>query len=214
MHGLIEDFLRDLGVERFRVVETLDDELLDDAVGIVFAHRSGALAAEKVCTIDQIRRMKPGAGVADIAIDQGGSILHPDYVESDDAVTSRDKTEAVLGERYFYYAEVNMPREEPRDASEMHGDAILPYLEALLLHCAIEGGPAGALDRLRALDRHKITDATQTDAVAGKSRFACLTQDLRNGLQISVVDDQIAIDDEDLRADAVLGAWLAGCIDV
>ncbi len=212
LHSLIDRFLRDLEFEHFSITETLDEDTLNDAVGVVFAHRSGALAAEKVCSIEQIRRMKPGAGVADIAIDQGGSILHSDYVETDDAVTSRNKTEAILGQRYFYYAEVNMPREEPRDASEMHGESILAYLETLLLHCAIGGGPLGALEQLRALDANKVTDTTNTAAIAGKTRFECLTQDLRNGLQIAVVDDQVVIVDEDLRADTVLGQWLAGCM--
>lgn len=208
-HAPLADHLRDLGIERFSIVETLEDDTLRDAVGVVFAHRSGAKAAEKVCTIEQIRAMASGAGVADIAIDQGGSILHPAYDEDDDAAASRDKTAAAVEPDRYYYAEVNMPREEPRDASEMHGDAILPYLEVLLQLCAIEGGPDGALRAIKRRDVAKPTDATP---VAGKSRFDCLVQDLRNGLQIAIRDGDVEIVDHELLTDEPLMAWIRGCL--
>lgn len=208
IHADVEARVRGFGIPAVRLVEKLDDGVLEDAIGVVFAHRSGAKAAEKVCTIEQIERMKPGAGIADIAIDQGGSILHPGYLESDDAHAARAKYAALFAGRFFYYAEVNMPREEPRDASIMHGRAALPYLEVLLLLCAIHGSPDAALAGLRKLAVQRFTDAA---ALAGRSRFDCLLQDLRNGLQLAITGGTVEIVDPDIAGDEALSAWVGAC---
>ncbi|MEO1369213.1 MAG: hypothetical protein AAFX50_18700, partial [Acidobacteriota bacterium] len=63
MRERLESFLPEAGFDDFRIVESLTDEVLDGAVGLVFAHRSGAKAAEKVCNLAQVRRMKKGAGI-------------------------------------------------------------------------------------------------------------------------------------------------------
>ena len=55
--------------------------------------------------------------------------------------TSRAKYRALLEPEYFYYAESNMPRVEPHEASEVHGDASLPYVTALLALVGSHGSP-------------------------------------------------------------------------
>ncbi|RMH17294.1 MAG: hypothetical protein D6696_16125 [Acidobacteria bacterium] len=208
LYGDLAMKLYELGVASFRVVPRITDEVLDGAIAVVFAHRSGALAAEKVCTLEQIRRMKPGAGIADIAIDQGGSILHDGYDERDDALTARAKYRELLDGPFFYYAEVNMPREEPHDASQVHGDAVLPYVTTLLMLVARHGSPEAVVGALLERPARTFDDAAD---VAGRSRFDCLVQDLRNGLQLAVVDDRVELLDPDLGRDRSLRRWLADC---
>lgn len=190
------------------IVETLDDHTLDDAVGVVFAHRSGAKAAEKVCDLTHIRRMRRGAGIADIAIDQGGSVRHDGYCEEDDAIAARAKYRQLFGDDFYYYAEVNMPREEPHDASIMHGDSVWRYIETLLLLCAIGGGPAAALASLRTLPPRVFTERTE---LGSRGVFDCLVQDLRNGLQLAVVDGELSVEDPDIAADPALNGWIDAC---
>lgn len=195
------------GFSDVAVIPRLTDEAITDAVGIVFAHRSGAKAAEKVCTIEQIRKMKPGAGVADIAIDQGGSILHDDYGEDDDAATCRKKYQRILRD-YFYYAETNMPREEPRDASERHGDASLPYVTMLLALSAVHGGPQEAV---REILRREIRIFHSEDEIADRSLVDCLVHDLRNGMQLATRDREILITDPDIEKNQPLAEWVRTC---
>ncbi len=196
-----------LGFERFRIVPRLTGDLFSGAVGIVFAHRSGARAAEKVCSFEDIRRMRPGAAISDIAIDQGGSIAHDGYREEDDVTTSREKYRRLL-DGYEYYAETNMPREEPRQASEVHGDSSLPYVTALLALCALEGGPEAAVDRMLGMTVRHFDDPAE---VAEMDLLDCVIQDLRNGLQLATAGGELRITDPDIEKDATLAQWVRGC---
>ena len=207
MRERLARFLPGEGFEDFEIVEALTDEVLDDAVGLVFAHRSGAKAAEKVCHERQVRRMKRGAAIADIAIDQGGSIAHDGYDESDDAAAAREKYIELLGDDFAYYAEVNMPREEPWPASETHGDAALPYVTALLALTALHGGPAAAAEAL--LER-PVQVYHAGDKVPPRFLDAVL-QDLRNGTQIAVRGGQVEVTDPEVQKDANLVGWLQDC---
>ncbi|MCP3956287.1 MAG: hypothetical protein GY719_00390 [bacterium] len=200
--------LENLGFESFEIAASLTDQAFDDAVGIVFAHRSGAKAAEKVCSYDQIRRMRPGAAIADIAIDQGGSILHDGYSEEDDATTSREKYKALLSSDYFYYAETNMPREEPHEASEVHGDCSLPYVTALLALTAHHGGPMAAARRI--LEKEPWIFRSSDD-LSGHGFLDCIIQDLRNGVQLALADGGLRITDPDIERDESLAAWIRDC---
>ncbi len=199
--------LEGLGFSDYAIIPGLTDEAVTDAVGMVFAHRSGAKAAEKVCTIEQIRKMKPGAGVADIAIDQGGSILHDDYGEDDDAATCRKKYQQLLKD-YFYYAETNMPREEPHGASERHGNVSLPYVTMLLALSALHGGPQEAMQEIL---RREIRIFNSEDELAGRSLLDCLIQDLRNGMQLATRGGEVLITDPDIERNQPLAEWVRNC---
>lgn len=204
----VESELREMGYESFEITPSLTDEAFDDAVGIVFAHRSGAQAAEKVCHWEQIQCMRPGAVVADIAIDQGGSILHDGYVETDDALTSRDKTRALLTPDYVYYAETNMPREAPHAASEVHGDCSLPYVTALLALVAHHGATEAAARRILDTD---IRIFDPSDPLPERDLIDYLAQDLRNGVQLAHVNGGLSITDPDIEESSVLAEWIRAC---
>ncbi len=200
--------LEELGFRDFAVIPRLEDSVFDGAVGVVFAHRSGARAAEKVCDHDQIRRMKKGAAIADIAIDQGGSIRHAGYREDDDVATSRAKYRTLLTPDYYYYAETNMPRVEPYQASEVHGDSSLPYVTALLALVAHHGSPQAAVRRLLEHDVRVYDDAGD---LPEHGDLDLIVQDLRNGVQLAMVGGTLAITDSDIERDTSLASWIRGC---
>lgn len=209
MHGWLAGQLAAMGIENHDIRVDLDDDAVDGAIAIIFAHRSGAQAAEKVCNIDQIRMMEKAAAIADIAIDQGGSILHPEYDERDDAVAARSKYQRIFAELgYSYYAETNMPREAPHGASEHHGEASLAYVAVLLMLSALHGGPAEAVEVVRA---RPMAHYTEPAAVAALDPFSAHVQDLRNGLQLTLIHDDIEITDPDVRADEHMLRWVTGC---
>lgn len=199
--------LAERGITEFAIEKDLADEAIRDAVGIVFAHRSGAKAAEKVCTYEQIRHMKPGAAIVDIAIDQGGSIRHDDYCEDDCASTSREKYKALLAD-YFYYAETNMPREVPRRASECHGDAAWIYVAALIALAARHGGPRRSAEAILGQPVRRFGPG---DALGDLDLLDCLFQDLRNGLQLVTNGVGADITDPEVEGNPTLVHWVHAC---
>ncbi len=196
------------GFSDFEIVPQLEDGIFDGATSIVFAHRSGAKAAEKVCDYGQIRRMKPGAAIADIAIDQGGSIRHDDYSEDDDMAASRAKYRALLEPKFFYYAESNMPRVEPHEASEVHGDSSLPYVTALLALVASHGSPRAVVDHLLEGDIRSYNHAGE---LPEHRALDLIVQDLRNGVQLAMAGGELAITDPDIERNAGLAQWIRDC---
>jgi alanine dehydrogenase len=208
MIGILHEFMAGLHFADYQIVPKLTDDTLADAIAVVFAHRSGARAAEKVTTETQIRTMRRGAAISDIAIDQGGSIAHAGYDHRDDAATAREKYIALLGSDFSYYAEVNMPREEPHEASRMHGDASLPYVTTLLALVAHLGST-------EAVARHILTRTprlyTKPEEVVDLSLLDAFVQDLRNGQQLAMVGGKLAIKDADIARDEILAAWLDAC---
>ncbi len=200
--------LEDLGFDDFRILPRLEDGVFDGASGIVFAHRSGARAAEKVCDYGQIRKMKPGAAIADIAIDQGGSIRHDGYRENDDVAASRAKYRALLIPDFYYYAETNMPRVEPYQASEVHGDSSLPYVTALLALVAHHGSPQAAARRLL---ENNVRVYDVTNELPEHGDLDLIVQDLRNGVQLASIGGTLTITDPDIERDAALAGWIRGC---
>jgi alanine dehydrogenase len=91
-------------------------------------------AAPKLVTHDMVRRMKPGAVMVDISIDQGGCFE-----------TSRPTTHAeptfVLDD-VVHYCVTNMPGAVPRTSTFALGNATLPFVKALA-----DLGWKAALDR-------------------------------------------------------------------
>lgn len=209
MRKKLLDELPALGVpaDRFEIRSALDDEALAGAIGVVFAHRTGARAAEKVCDEAQIRRMKTGGVIADIAIDQGGSIRHDGYDEADSADVARKKYMELFAGDYVYYGEVNMPREEPHLASIHHGIAVLPYVTLLLAQCARLGGAEAVASRL--LERSP--KAYVQDEPFDLDLISAMEQDLRNGIPLAVRGGEAVITDADVESDTVLRDWVRRC---
>ena len=95
----------------------LDADLVVGAVLIVGA------AAPKLVTRAMVKRMKPGAVLVDIAIDQGGCF------ETSHATTHAEPTFVVDG--VIHYCVANMPGAVPRTSTFALTNATLPYVRAL-----------------------------------------------------------------------------------
>jgi alanine dehydrogenase len=95
----------------------LDADLVVGAVLIVGA------AAPKLVTRAMVKRMKPGAVLVDIAIDQGGCF------ETSHPTTHAEPTFVVDG--VIHYCVANMPGAVPRTSTFALTNATLPYVRAL-----------------------------------------------------------------------------------
>ena len=151
--------------------------------------------------------MKPGAAIVDIAIDQGGSILHPGYREDDSAAASLEKYRTLFAD-YAYYAETNMPREVPREASQRHGDASWLYVTTLLALTALHGGPEATAKQLLS---HPVRYFRSDEGLEERSLLECLSQDLRNGLQLAVNGMSAGIMDPEVGKNEALARWVDQC---
>ena len=80
-------------------------------------------AAPKLVTRDMVRKMKPGAVMVDISIDQGGCF------ETSRPTTHADPTFVVDG--VVHYCVTNMPGAVPRTSTFALTNATLPYVKAL-----------------------------------------------------------------------------------
>jgi len=85
----------------------------------------GALAP-KLISRDQIRRMKEGAVVVDVAIDQGGCF------ETSKATTHSEPVYVVDG--VTHYCVANMPGAVPITSTKALTNATLPYVEQIAEH--------------------------------------------------------------------------------
>jgi alanine dehydrogenase len=95
----------------------LDADLVIGAVLVVGA------AAPKLVTRAMVKRMKPGAVLVDIAIDQGGCF------ETSHPTTHAEPTFVVDG--VIHYCVANMPGAVPRTSTFALTNASLPYVRAL-----------------------------------------------------------------------------------
>lgn len=82
-------------------------------------------AAPKLVTRAQLTRMKRGAVLVDVAIDQGGCF------ETSHATTHTDPTYLVDG--VVHYCVANMPGAVARTSTQALGNATLPFILALAL---------------------------------------------------------------------------------
>ena len=80
-------------------------------------------AAPKLVTADMVKRMKPGAVVVDVAIDQGGCF------ETSKPTTHAEPTYVVDG--VVHYCVANMPGAVPRTSTFALNNATLPFILAL-----------------------------------------------------------------------------------
>src|SRR5205085_2954637 len=83
-------------------------------------------AAPKLVSAELVRRMKTGAVVVDVAIDQGGCF------ETSRPTTHTEPTYVVDG--VVHYCVTNMPGAVPRTSTFALTNATLPYVKALAMH--------------------------------------------------------------------------------
>lgn len=98
-------------------------ELIVDADLVVGAVLIPGAAAPKLVTKDQLKTMKPGAAIVDVAIDQGGCF------ETSHATTHQDPIYEVDG--IMHYCVANMPGAVARTSTIALTNATMPYLLAL-----------------------------------------------------------------------------------
>jgi alanine dehydrogenase len=102
------------------------ERLVADADLVVGAVLIVGAAAPKLVTRAMIKRMKPGAVMVDIAIDQGGCF------ETSRPTTHDNPTFVVDG--IIHYCVANMPGAVPRTSTYALTNATLPYVRALADH--------------------------------------------------------------------------------
>ena len=107
---------------RYSTLETIDHEIsiADAVIGAVLI--PGA-SAPRLVTREMLKRMKPGAVLVDVAIDQGGCF------ETSRATTHTDPTYVVDG--IIHYCVANMPGAVPQTSAAALNNATLPYGLAL-----------------------------------------------------------------------------------
>ncbi|WP_172299624.1 alanine dehydrogenase [Pseudoruegeria sp. HB172150] len=98
-------------------------ELVVQADMVVGAVLIAGAAAPKLVTRAQLKDMKPGAAIVDVAIDQGGCF------ETSRATTHEDPIYEVDG--IMHYCVANMPGAVARSSTIALGNATLPFLLAL-----------------------------------------------------------------------------------
>jgi alanine dehydrogenase len=99
------------------------ERLVLDADLVIGAVLVAGAAAPKLVTHDMVKRMKPGAVMVDIAIDQGGCF------ETSRPTTHAQPTYVLDG--VVHYCVTNMPGAVPRTSTFALTNATLPYVRAL-----------------------------------------------------------------------------------
>jgi alanine dehydrogenase len=106
----------------YSTTETIERLILDADLVIGAVLRVGA-AAPKLVTREMVRKMKPGAVLVDVSIDQGGCF------ETSHPTTHADPTFVVDG--VIHYCVANMPGAVPRTSTFALTNATLPYVRAI-----------------------------------------------------------------------------------
>jgi len=106
----------------YSTAETVEN-LVTDADVIVGAVLIAGAAAPKLVTRAMVKKMKPGAVMVDISIDQGGCF------ETSRPTTHAEPTYLVDG--VIHYCVTNMPGAVPRTSTFALTNATLPYVRAL-----------------------------------------------------------------------------------
>lgn len=154
---------------------------LEEAVGLILAPAKGKKKSPRVVRAATLGNLAQDAVIVDISIDEGGAIEHPGIQPAwthEEIITHLTPVIRELG--FDYRAVPNMPTVYSVLASPKHGEAVLPYLAALLFLCAREGGPQGTVMFLQNLSvvEHAKDPATRDS----NEVLAALCQDLRNGM--------------------------------
>jgi len=130
------------------------ESLVTQADLVVGAVLVAGAAAPKLVTRDMVKKMKPGAVMVDISIDQGGCF------ETSKPTTHAEPTFVVDG--VVHYCVTNMPGAVPRTSTFALTNATLPYVRALADH----GVGALALDAHLAAGLNVHQGAITHEAVA------------------------------------------------
>lgn len=170
------------------------EKLGADCAAVLFAVAQPGKKAPKVVHVSHLASLAGRAIVVDISIDERGAIFDPSIPPDWEASRIIKHLEGSLnGTGRVYRAQENMPRSRAGEASEAHGDVILPYLATLLYLAAREGGGEG-VRRFMAERAPDLKCGDPQAAPAGRLLDA-LTQDLRNGMAFHTSSGRIVIED-------------------
>ncbi len=114
----LDDIFMGRIITRYSTLDAIEDEILRADVVIGAVLTAGA-AAPKLVRKEHLSRMKPGAVLVDVAIDQGGCF------ETSHPTTHEKPTFVVDG--VVHYCVANMPGAAPRTSSEALNHATLPF---------------------------------------------------------------------------------------
>jgi alanine dehydrogenase len=114
----IDDIFAGRVITRYSTYDSVEEEILKADVVIGAVLTPGA-AAPKLVRREHLARMKPGAVMVDVSIDQGGCF------ETSKPTTHQNPTYVVDG--VVHYCVANMPGAAPRTSSEALGHATLPF---------------------------------------------------------------------------------------
>lgn len=118
----IDDIFLGRVLTRFSSQDAVEEEIFKADVVIGAVLTAGA-AAPKLVRKEHLKKMKPGAVLVDVSIDQGGCF------ETSHATTHEHPTYVVDG--IVHYCVANMPGAAPRTSSEALNNATLPFGLAL-----------------------------------------------------------------------------------
>ncbi|ADN76182.1 alanine dehydrogenase [Ferrimonas balearica DSM 9799] len=133
----------------YSTAEALEQHVLEADLVIGGVLIPGA-AAPKLVTRDHITKMKPGAAIVDVAIDQGGC------VETSKPTTHQDPVYIV--DDVVHYCVANMPGAVPRTSTFALNNATLPYIIAL----AEKGYAKALLDDAHLMNGLNVMDGKVT----------------------------------------------------
>ncbi|MGA0605676.1 alanine dehydrogenase [Phenylobacterium sp. VNQ135] len=114
----IDDIFAGRVITRYSTYDSVEEEILKADVVIGAVLTPGA-AAPKLVRREHLSKMKPGAVLVDVSIDQGGCF------ETSKPTTHKNPTYTVDG--VVHYCVANMPGAAPRTSSEALGHATLPF---------------------------------------------------------------------------------------
>lgn len=178
----------------------LDDSTLVRALraanGLVLAPAVSGEQAPKILTRVAIQSTMPrGSVVVDVSIDERGAIEDGlDATWTSEPIIAHFASQFAAHGTIVYRAMSNMPRAYPKEASNSHGDAVLPYLAALLFLSARHDGAGGVTAFISQRD-YVANNADPREPSADNERMARLYQDLRNGMALSFCGSDIHIHD-------------------
>jgi alanine dehydrogenase len=110
-------------IRTYHASKALTEELVNQADMVIGAVLIPGAAAPKLVTRRQLKDMRPGAVVVDVAIDQGGCFETSRPTTHDDPIYEVDGI--------VHYCVANMPGAVPRSSTIALGNATLPFLLAL-----------------------------------------------------------------------------------
>lgn len=170
------------------------EKLGKDCAAVLFAVARPGEEAPKVVHISRLAELKEKAIVVDISIDEKGAIFDPSIAPEWEASRIIEHLEPLLKKNNIVYrAQENMPRSRAKEASEAHGDVILPYLATLLYHAAWQGGAVGLC---RFITQRPVDSNSVDPMVAPPGKLLdALTQDLRNGLAFYTASERVVVED-------------------